>query len=69
MSGGAAFYAGTTFGKPTWQAETTLLYQQVPLTPQQLAVYQDPPNITTLASMVCDSAVIDPLARDLVECG
>lgn len=59
-----AYLAGVTFGKPTWQAETTLLYQMVPLTPQQLAVYQDPPNIITLSNMVCEPAVIEQLARE-----
>lgn len=59
-----AYFAGQKYGKPTWQAEATLLCQAVSFTPQQLAVYQDPPNLTTLASMVCEPSIIEQLARE-----
>jgi hypothetical protein len=49
VSSGIAYLAGRYLTKPLWQAEATLLYQQVALSEKQKAAYEHPPSLPTLA--------------------
>src|SRR5262245_20199666 len=56
-----AWLAGKLFGKPTWQAETTLIYQAVALSEKQRPAYEHPPGLPTLSGWVKESALIRQL--------
>jgi hypothetical protein len=59
-----AYAAGKLLGKPTWQAEATLLYQQVALSEKQKAAYEHPPSLPTLAGWVKEPELLRQLADE-----
>ncbi|HEY1376702.1 MAG TPA: hypothetical protein VGF55_07900 [Gemmataceae bacterium] len=64
VSLGVAYLVGKSLGRPTWQAEATLLYQQVTLSEKQKAAYEHPPSLDTLAGWVRDPALLRQLADE-----
>lgn len=53
-----AYLIGQLFGKPVWQAESTLLYQPVALTEKQKLALEHPPGLPTLASWIREPALM-----------
>lgn len=53
-----AYLIGQLFGKPVWQAESTLLYQPVALTEKQKLALEHPPGLPTLASWIREPALL-----------
>jgi hypothetical protein len=59
-----AYVAGKMFGRPTWQADATLIYQPVALSEKQRAAYEHPPGLPTLSQWVKEPALLRQVSTE-----
>ncbi len=59
-----AWVVGRLFAAPVWQAETVLLHQLVPMTPQQEKAYRNGPTLPTLADWVKEPSLLGEVIHD-----